>query len=151
MKWIKYVESRLCVSSGLGKNMKLLSTILVYQFMQNTIVVTYITLFIYWQKSNVYGSKSCFYSCYFISLWQRWKKTLSIPMQCIWLKWKICMPVEMICLKAYFKLYFTTSYLQLQIINRFKYGKWKSIIRIGISIAHLRLGIWFIIICNQYS
>ena len=27
MKLIKYVESRLCVSSGLGKNMSLLSTI----------------------------------------------------------------------------------------------------------------------------
>ena len=33
------------------------------------------------------------------------------------------MPVEMICLKAYFKIYFTINYLQLQIINRFKYGK----------------------------
>ena len=33
------------------------------------------------------------------------------------------MQVEMICLKAYFKIYFTTNYLQLQIINRFKYGK----------------------------
>ena len=33
------------------------------------------------------------------------------------------MPVEMICLKAYFKIYFTTNHLQLQIINRFKYGK----------------------------
>ena len=27
------------------------------------------------------------------------------------------------CLKAYFKIYFTQNYLQLQIINRFKYGK----------------------------
>ena len=44
-------------------------------------------------------------------------------MQCIWLKLKICMPVEMICLKAYFQIYFTAHYLQLQIINRFKYGK----------------------------
>ena len=34
--------------------------------MQNTIVVTYVTLFIYWQNLNVYGSKTCFYSCYFI-------------------------------------------------------------------------------------
>ena len=33
------------------------------------------------------------------------------------------MPVEMIYLKAYFKIYFTIDYLQLQIINRFKYGK----------------------------
>ena len=33
------------------------------------------------------------------------------------------MPEEMICLKAYFNIYFTTNYLQLQIINRFKYGK----------------------------
>ena len=33
------------------------------------------------------------------------------------------MPVEIICSKAYFKIYFTTNYLQLQIINRFKYGK----------------------------
>ena len=31
--------------------------------------------------------------------------------------------VEMICLKAYFKIYFTTNYPQLQIINIFKYGK----------------------------
>ena len=55
------------------------------------------------------------------------------------------------CLKAYFKIYFTQNYLQLQIINRFKYGKMEFIIRIGISIAHLRLGTWFIIICNLYS
>ena len=33
--------------------------------MQNTIVVTYVTLFIYWQKLNVYDSKTCFYSCFF--------------------------------------------------------------------------------------
>ena len=33
------------------------------------------------------------------------------------------MPVEMISFKAYFKIYFTTNYLQLQIINMFKYGK----------------------------
>ena len=32
------------------------------------------------------------------------------------------MPVEMICLLAYFKIYFTTNYLQLQITDRFKYG-----------------------------
>ena len=31
-----------------------------------------------------------------------------------------CMPVEMICLKH---IFFNTNYLQLQIINRFKYGK----------------------------
>ena len=30
MKLSEYVESRLCVSSGLGKNMSLLSTILLY-------------------------------------------------------------------------------------------------------------------------
>ena len=36
---------------------------------------------------------------------------------------KICMPVEMICLYVYFKIYLTTNYLQLQLINRFKYGK----------------------------
>ena len=29
--------------------------------------------------------------------------------------------------------------------------KWKLIIRIGIFIAHLRLGTWFIIIFNLYS
>ena len=29
--------------------------------------------------------------------------------------------------------------------------KWKFMIRIGILIAHLRLGTWFIIICNLYS
>ena len=29
----------------------------------------------------------------------------------------------MIYLKAYFKIYFTTNYVQLQIINRFKCGK----------------------------
>ena len=34
--------------------------------MQNNVVVTYITLSIYWQKLNVYGSKTCFYSCHFI-------------------------------------------------------------------------------------
>ena len=33
------------------------------------------------------------------------------------------MQVEMICLKAYFKINFTTNYLQLQIMNRFKHGK----------------------------
>ena len=33
------------------------------------------------------------------------------------------MPVEIICLWAYFEIYFTTNYLQLQIISRFKYGQ----------------------------
>ena len=60
MTLLKYVESRLCVSSGLGKNMSLLSTTLAYLFTQNTIVVTYIPLFIYCQKLNAHGSKTCF-------------------------------------------------------------------------------------------
>ena len=33
------------------------------------------------------------------------------------------MPEEMTCLKAYFKIYLTTIFPQLQIMNRFKYGK----------------------------
>ena len=33
---------------------------LVYPFTQNSIVVTYVTLFIYWQKLNAHGSKTCF-------------------------------------------------------------------------------------------
>ena len=44
MKLLKYVESRLYESSGLGKHMSLLSTILVYPFTQTSIVVTYVTL-----------------------------------------------------------------------------------------------------------
>ena len=54
------------------------------------------------------------------------------------------MPVEMICLKAYVNIYFTTNYLQLQIIIDSNMEKWKFIIRIGMSIAHLRLGTWFL-------
>ena len=54
----KYVESRLCVSSGLGKVYS--QQFLVYPFTQNTIAVTYVTLFIYRQKLNAYGSKTCF-------------------------------------------------------------------------------------------
>ena len=33
---------------------------LVYPFTQNSIVVIYVTLFIYWQKLNAHGSKTCF-------------------------------------------------------------------------------------------
>ena len=36
MKLLEYVESRLCVSSGLGKNMSLLSTILLYIHLRKT-------------------------------------------------------------------------------------------------------------------
>ena len=57
---IKNVESRLCVSSGFGKARVYSPQFLVYQFTKNTIVVTYVTLFIYWQKLNVHGSKTCF-------------------------------------------------------------------------------------------
>ena len=49
MKLLKCVESTLCVSSGLGKNMSLLSTIFSISIYANSIVVTYVTLFIYWQ------------------------------------------------------------------------------------------------------
>ena len=49
MKLLKYVESRLFVSSGLGKIGVYSPQFLVYPFTQNTIVVTYVTLFIYWQ------------------------------------------------------------------------------------------------------
>ena len=47
MKLLKYVESRLCMSSGLGKIWVYSPQFLVYPFTQNSIVVTYITLFIY--------------------------------------------------------------------------------------------------------
>ena len=47
MKLLKHVESRLFVSSGLGKKGVYSPQFLVYPFMQNTIVVTYVTLFIY--------------------------------------------------------------------------------------------------------
>ena len=50
------------------------------------------------------------------------------------------MPVEMTCLYAYLKNHFTTNYLQLQVINGFKYEKMKVIIKMGIFITHLRLG-----------
>ena len=60
MKLLKYVESRLFVSSGLGKIGVYSPQFLVYPFTQNTIVVTYVTLFIYLQKLNVHGSKTCF-------------------------------------------------------------------------------------------
>ena len=60
MKLLKYVESRLFVSSGLGKIGSYSPQFLAYPFKQNTIVVTYVTLFIYWQKLNVHGSKTCF-------------------------------------------------------------------------------------------
>ena len=60
MKLLKYMESRLFVSSGLGKIGVYSPQFLVYPFTQNTIVVTYVTLFIYWQKLNVHGSKTCF-------------------------------------------------------------------------------------------
>ena len=53
MKLLKYVESRLCVSSGLGKIWVYSPQFLVNPFTQNTIVVTYVTLFIYWQKLMV--------------------------------------------------------------------------------------------------
>ena len=60
MKLLRYVESRLCVSSGLGKIWVYSPQFFVYPFTQNTIVVTYITLFINWQKLNVHGSKTYF-------------------------------------------------------------------------------------------
>ena len=47
MKLLKYVQSRLFVSSGLGKIGVDSPQFLVYPFTQNTIVVTYATLFIY--------------------------------------------------------------------------------------------------------
>ena len=47
MKLLKYVESRLFVSSDLGKIGVYSPQFLVYPFKQNTIVVTYVTLFIY--------------------------------------------------------------------------------------------------------
>ena len=47
LKLLKYVESRLFVSSGLGKIGVYSPQFLVYPLKQNTIVVTYVTLFIY--------------------------------------------------------------------------------------------------------
>ena len=47
MKLLKYMESRLFVSSGLGKIGVYSPQFLAYPFTQNTIVVTYVTLFIY--------------------------------------------------------------------------------------------------------
>ena len=47
MKLLKYMESRLFVSSGLGKIGVYSPQFLVYPFTQNTIVVTYVTLLIY--------------------------------------------------------------------------------------------------------
>ena len=47
MKLLKYVESRLFVSSGLGKIGVYSPQFLVYPITQNAIVVTYVTLFIY--------------------------------------------------------------------------------------------------------
>ena len=47
MQLLKYVESRLFVSSGLGKIGVYSPQFLVYSFTQNTIHVTYVTLFIY--------------------------------------------------------------------------------------------------------
>ena len=60
VKLLKYVESRLFVSSGLGEIGVYSPQFLVNPITQNTIVVTYVTLFIYWQKLNVHGSKTCF-------------------------------------------------------------------------------------------
>ena len=47
MKLLKYVESRLFVSSGLGKIGVYSPQFLVYPCTQKTIVVAYVTLFIY--------------------------------------------------------------------------------------------------------
>ena len=47
MKLLEYVEGRLCVSSGLGKIMSTLHNFIIYPYTQNTVVVTYVTLFIY--------------------------------------------------------------------------------------------------------
>ena len=47
MKSLKHVESRLSVASGLGKIGVYSPQFLVYTFTQNTIIVTYVTLFIY--------------------------------------------------------------------------------------------------------
>ena len=57
---IRYVESRLCVSSGLGIKYEYPPQFLVYPFTKTTIVVTYVTLCIYWHKLNAHSSKTCF-------------------------------------------------------------------------------------------
>ena len=50
-----------------------------------------------------------------------------------------------------------SNFILLQIISNYKLSidsnmeKWKFIINIGIFIAYLRLGTWFIITCNLYS
>ena len=61
------------------------------------------------------------------------------------------MPVEMICLKAYFKIYFTTNYLQLQIINGFIYGKMEIHHGNRDLYRTFKVGAWFIMICNLYN
>ena len=54
------------MSSGIGKNMRLLSTIFSISIYAKQ-CCCYLRYLIYiLTEINVYGSKSCFYSCYFI-------------------------------------------------------------------------------------